>query len=116
MKAQHILRAGSLWYPIMLAQERGELSHSKAAELLGLNLEAYREQKEAAIEAIIALVNSLPSELTSLLAVLRDQPEWFDSPPSPSSSSGTDAPSASSSIPSTTSTACSCGCNRPPAK
>lgn len=33
-----VSRAASLWYPIMLAQERGEISEAKGAELLGMNL------------------------------------------------------------------------------
>ena len=78
MNTLHVLRAGSLWYPVMLAQERGELTESKAAELLGLSLLDYRKQKEEAIEVVITLVNSLPSGLTSLLDILKDKPEWFN--------------------------------------
>jgi hypothetical protein len=38
MTTLHVARAASLWYPVMLAQERGEISESKGAELLGMSL------------------------------------------------------------------------------
>ena len=81
----------------MLAQARGELSESKAAELLSMNILQYREKREEAIDAVIALVNALPSGLSSLLAVLKDQPEWFDQSPCVSNSSGKADPSNSTS-------------------
>jgi len=70
-----VANAGRLWYPIMLAQEAGEISESKGAELLGLNLVDYREQKQRAIQAVETLVVRLPSPLVSLLDILREQPE-----------------------------------------
>ena len=33
-----ITNAAALWYPVMLAQERGESSEAKAAELLGMDI------------------------------------------------------------------------------
>lgn len=65
--------AASLWYPVMLAQQAGEISESKAAELLGMNIETYRDKKWTAIKAVMQLVNSLPSPLTSLLDIMRGQ-------------------------------------------
>lgn len=78
MSNRHVLRAASLWYPIMLAQERGELSEAKAAELLGVSVLDYRERKEQAISAVTNLVKSLPSPLLSLLDALREKPDLFE--------------------------------------
>ena len=75
---KQIARCAHLWYPIMLAQERGEMTESKGAELLGLNIEEYREAKQTAIDAVTQLINTLPSPLWSLVDVLRHQPDWFD--------------------------------------
>jgi hypothetical protein len=65
-----ITHAASLWYPIMLTQERGEISEAKAAELLGLTIESYREKREQVIETVMQFVKTLPSGLTSLLDIL----------------------------------------------
>lgn len=66
-----ITRAASYWYPTMLAQEAGELSESKAAELLGMGIEEYRTRKYDAIQAVITLIHSLPSPIVSLYQVLK---------------------------------------------
>lgn len=84
-----ILRAASLWYPIMLTQMQGHLSEAKAAQLLGLNIDEYRDVKQAAIDAVLLLVKSLPSPLNSLLDVIRDRPELLEQIFSPSNSSST---------------------------
>lgn len=68
-----VAHAGSLWYPIMLTQESGEISEAKAAELLGMTIENYRNRKQHAIATIMQLVTTLPSGLTSLVDILRDQ-------------------------------------------
>lgn len=73
-----LTKGASLWYPIMLAQERGEISESKAAELLGMNLMDYREKKEQAITAVLQLVSELPSPLTSLLEAIQAKPSSSD--------------------------------------
>lgn len=95
MTILNLVRAGSLWYPIMLAQERGEISESKGAELLGMSLLDYREHKETAIQAVIRLVSDLPSPLTSLVDILREKPEWFESTACASNSTGTEPPGES---------------------
>lgn len=84
-----VVRAASLWYPIMLAQEHGEISESKGAELLGMNLQDYREYKQTAIQAVMRLVTELPSPLTSLVEALTAKPELFESIVCASNSSGT---------------------------
>ena len=84
-----VVRAASLWYPIMLAQERGEISESKGAELLGMNLLDYRDHKETAIHAVLRLVTELPSPLTSLVEALREKPELFESTACASNLTGT---------------------------
>lgn len=69
-----IMKASSLIYPIMLAQEAGEISESKAAELIGLDIVSYREVKQEAIQSIVGMVRSLPSPLVLLLAGTKAQP------------------------------------------
>lgn len=90
MATTRILQAASLWYPVMLADERGHLSEAKGAELLGVSIENYRNAKENAIAAVLRLVNELPSPLTSVVDILREKPELFDKILSQSSSSGTE--------------------------
>jgi hypothetical protein len=70
-----VANAGRLWYPVMLAQESGEISESKGAELLGLSVVDYREKKQRAIQAVKTLVETLPSPLISLVDILKEQPE-----------------------------------------
>lgn len=70
-----VANAGSLWYPVMLAQEAGEISEAKGADLLGLSIVDYRTKKQQAIQAVRTLVESLPSPLASLVDALRGQSE-----------------------------------------
>jgi hypothetical protein len=95
MNSLGVSRAASLWYPIMLAQERGEISESKGAELLGMNIVDYRKHKENAIYAVMRLVSELPSPLTSLVEAIAARPELFETTASASSSSGKETPSES---------------------
>lgn len=67
-----ITRAASYWYPTMLAEAAGEIGESKAAELLGLNLEEYRQRRHDAIEAVLQLIENLPSPLVSIIQVMLD--------------------------------------------
>jgi len=83
-----VSRAASLWYPIMLAQERGEISEAKGAELLGMNLLQYREHKDTAIQAVVRLVSELPSPLISLVEAIAAKPELFEMTASASSLNG----------------------------
>ena len=83
----NVARAGSLWYPIMLAQEHGEITEARGAELLGMDILHYREKKQEAIQAVKTLVEQLPSPLSSLVDILREQPEFFAKSPCQSSSS-----------------------------
>ena len=55
-----IIRAASYWYPTMLAEAAGEIGESKAAELLGLNIDEYRLRKYDAIEAVKDLTFEVP--------------------------------------------------------
>lgn len=73
-----ITRAASFWYPTMLTQESGEISESKAAELLGLNIEDYREKKYNAIKVVLYLIEHLPSPFVSIMEVIRENPEFFN--------------------------------------
>lgn len=73
-----IARAASYWYPTMLAERAGEISESKAAELPGLTINEYRERRYDAIQAVLRLIEVLPSSLNSLLDVMYQQPEFFD--------------------------------------
>lgn len=88
MTTLDVVRAGSLWYPIMLAQEKEEISESKGAELLGMNILEYRTAKENAINAVMRLVKELPSPFTSLLDILMENPEFLEQISSASNSSG----------------------------
>jgi len=73
-----ITRASSFWYPIMVAQEAGKLSESKAAELLGIGFEEYRTAKHQAIRAVLELIDNLPSPMVSLWEVIKSKPEFFN--------------------------------------
>jgi len=75
-----VTRAASLWYPIMLAQQAGNISESKAAELLGVGLEEYRRVQHQAILAVMDLIEDLPSPIVSLWQVIKDKPEIFNDP------------------------------------
>lgn len=74
MSSLELCRLGSLVYPIMLAQEAGEISEAKAAELLNQDVVTYREEKHKAIQAVAKLVESLPSPLCLLVAGMKGQP------------------------------------------
>ena len=73
-----ITRAASYWYPTMLAEANGDISESKAAELLGMGLVEYRNRKYDAIQAVMTLINTLPSPMVSIFQVINDQPEFFN--------------------------------------
>ena len=70
-----LMQASSLFYPVMLTQERQEISESRAAELLGMSIEKYRDMKEQAIEAVMRLVIDIPSPLASVFDVLAKRPD-----------------------------------------
>lgn len=69
-----VLNVSQLVYPIMLAQQAGEMSESKACELLGMTITHYRTVKFKAIEAIVSILEKLPSPLTLLLEGIKDKP------------------------------------------
>lgn len=71
-------RAASLWYPIMLTQEAGEITESKAAELLGIGIVEYREEKHKVIRAVIDFIDDLPSSFMSLWEVIKNKPDFFN--------------------------------------
>lgn len=74
MSSLELCRVGAMVYPVMLAQEAGEVSESKAAEMLDLDIVTYREKKQTAIAAIVKLVETLPSPLTLLMESTKDRP------------------------------------------
>jgi len=73
-----ITRAASYWYPTMLAEAAGEINESKAAELLGLTINEYRERRYDAIRAVRQLIENLPSPLVSIIQVVDHAPEFFN--------------------------------------
>jgi len=73
-----ITRAASYWYPTMLAEAAGEIGEAKAAELLGMNLEEYRNRRYDAIQAVLQLIENLPSPLVSIIQAVDRQPEFFN--------------------------------------
>lgn len=70
-----VKNAASLWYPIMMAQMAHEISESKAAELLGIGVPRYQEERQNAIEAVMEMIHKLPSPLISLLGIMKDRPD-----------------------------------------
>lgn len=74
LSSLELCRMGSLVYPIMLTQEAGEISEAKAAEMLGLDIVTYREEKQKAVKAVLGLVSELPSPLSLLMAAMREKP------------------------------------------
>lgn len=67
MSTLELMRLGQLVYPILLTLEAGEISESKAAELLGLPIERIRDVRWQAIQAVLSMVTQLPSPLNLLL-------------------------------------------------
>ncbi len=63
-----------LFYPIIVTQMAGEISEAKASELLGMNIERYREVKADIVEGVLAMLDKLPSPLTLLLESTKDRP------------------------------------------
>jgi hydroxyethylthiazole kinase-like sugar kinase family protein len=70
-----LFKLGQVVYPIMLTQEAGEISESRAAELLGLNIETYRQKKQETVKAIVEMATSLPSPLILLLEGTKEKPK-----------------------------------------
>lgn len=81
-------RAASLFYPVMLTQEHGDISEAKAAELLGVSVLEYRTRKDIAIQAVMMLVTELQWPLSSLVEAIAARPELFAPSPSASNSNG----------------------------
>lgn len=73
-------RLASLVYPILLAQEAGEISEAKAAELLGMDIVTMRETKWKAIKAVTEMIESLPSPLILLLEGTKEKPKSSKKP------------------------------------
>ena len=73
-----ITRAASYWYPTMLAEAAGEIGESKAAELLGMSIVEYRNRRYDAIQAVLQLIENLPSPLVSIIQAVDRQPEFFN--------------------------------------
>ena len=68
-----LIRTAELIWPLMLAQEAGEISEAKVAELIGKDIVSLREIKATAIKAIVDLLESLPSPLILLLESTKGQ-------------------------------------------
>jgi hypothetical protein len=75
MSSVDLFRVAQLIYPIMLAQEAGEISEAKAAELIGLDVATYRERKHQAIAAVMGMLAELPSPLILLLEGTKGLPK-----------------------------------------
>jgi hypothetical protein len=75
-----IFTLSHLVYPILLAQEAGEITEAKAAELIGKDIVSLRELKAKAVKAIVKMVKSLPSPLISLLEGMKDWPKSSTAP------------------------------------
>ena len=66
-KFSAVIKAGSIVVPFMLAQELGVMSESKACELLGCNIEEYREHKYKIVEAVQKLLEDMPCDIMFIL-------------------------------------------------
>jgi hypothetical protein len=73
LSSTNLCKVGALVYPIMLTQQCGEISEAKAAELLDMRIEDYREKKAEAVQAVCAAIKLLPSPLHLLLEGTRDR-------------------------------------------
>ena len=62
-----LIRTAELIWPLMLAQETGEISEAKVAEIIGKDIVSLRQIKASSIKAIVDLLESLPSPLILLL-------------------------------------------------
>lgn len=78
MSTLQISRAASLWYPVMLTEASGEISEAKAAELLSLDIIAYRGHKEAVMMSVMMLVKVSTSPLRSVVEIMKAKPELFE--------------------------------------
>ena len=66
-----LCRAASLYYPVILTQMEGEISESRAAELLGMDIVSLREMRIKTVQAVLRLLEELPSPLTLLLESMK---------------------------------------------
>jgi hypothetical protein len=73
MTTLQLVKIGELFYPIILTQEKGEISEAKACELLGMRIEDYRDLKYRIVKSVLDLLDSLPSPLTSLLEGMKEK-------------------------------------------
>lgn len=78
MSTLQISRAASLWCPVMVTEVSGRISEAKAAELLGINLTAYREHKELVMMSVMRLVDVSTSHLRSVVELMQAKPELFE--------------------------------------
>ena len=78
MSTLNVQRAASFWYPVMLTQAEGKISEARAAELLGLDIIAYRSHKELVMMSVMRLVEVSASPLRSVVGLMKAQPELFE--------------------------------------
>lgn len=78
MSTLNVQRAASFYHPVMLAQESGEISEAKAAELLGLDVMTYREHKQQVIMQVMKLVEVSLFPLRSVLDIMKARPDLFE--------------------------------------
>lgn len=72
------IAAAQLWYPIITAEELEELTESEAAAQLGLTVEEYQVQKQAAVDSLNELLVETPNGLYPAVELLRERPELFE--------------------------------------
>lgn len=80
MNSLDLVKYGNLWYPIMLAEEFGEITESKAVELLGITIEEYRDKKWKALQAVRQFIKDLPSPLVSIIDAIKKEEEQIITP------------------------------------
>ncbi len=67
----NVVRIAALYYPVIITELTGNISESKAAELLARNIEEYRELKSQITQSVMTMIGSLPSPLILLLEDLK---------------------------------------------
>lgn len=75
-----VVDAAGLWYPIMIAEENGELTESQAAAQLGVTVEQYGTEKTLAETAATDLLTEAPATISGLVSELIERPELFEQP------------------------------------
>jgi hypothetical protein len=73
MSTLRLSKLSTLWFPIMLAEQAGEITEMAAVQLLGLKVTQYRKEKRKAINVVSKLATLSTSPLSLLLESMKDR-------------------------------------------